>query len=590
MGKRKIGLEVKFSITVILATFMGFGIMAFLTIQWMSKGFERHYVEKADIAKTYIVDKIEDKMLFKTHETAPLIINDLDKIRGLKGVAELRFFNADGEEIFTEVEGPPEPKVGDVLKTGTPVNFRKKQNDYYLFSSITPIRNKPECLECHSKEEKLGVILLSMSMKGMITDIDRQKKRYALIFWVMALTLGSITLQAVKKLFLNPLYLIYKGTEEIEKGNLDSRVPVKSQDEIGSLAGSFNKMASSLKTSVNNLKEYSTELAVLNSISSAATRSIDLEKVLSDILTHLLRLETLRIDKRALIFLADEKKEQLTLAAYQGVSDEFLKRNSIVNYGDGLWSVSVRTGRIVTAVDCFADERHTRTCESLTDHGHIVLPLKVKQKLVGVLCLFTPHLLEFSEREINLYKTIADIISVAIENARIHKTTVEMARTDGLTGLYNHTELQHILEHEVQRATRYEKEFSLLMLDIDFFKKFNDIYGHQAGDDILRALGNKIKDQVRTVDVPARYGGEEFCVILPETPLQYSIQVAERLRKAISDNVLAVGGDNVQITVSIGVAAFPVHAKNAVDLVRSADQALYSAKESGRNRVCEFTP
>ena len=590
MGKRKIGLEIKFSITVILATFIGFGIMAFLTIQWMSKGFERHYEEKADIAKAYIVDIIEDKMFFGTHETVPLVINDIDKIRGLKGVAELRFFNADGEEIFTEVEGPPEPKVEDVLKTGTPVNFRKKQNDYYLFSSITPIRNKPECLECHSREEKLGVILLSMSMRGMITDIDRQKKRYALIFWVMALTLGSITLLAVKKLFLDPLSLIYKGTEEIEKGNLDSRVPVKSQDEIGSLAKSFNKMASSLKTSVNNLKEYSTELAVLNSISSAATRSIDLEKVLSDILTHLSRLETLKIDKRALIFLADEKKAQLNLAAYQGVSDEFIERESVVAYGDGLCGISAQTGIIVTSADCRADKRHTRTCESLTDHGHIILPLKVKAKLVGVLCLFTLPLLKLSDREIKLYETIADIISVAIENARIHKTTVEKARTDGLTGLYNHTEFQHILEHEVQRARRYEKEFSLIMLDIDFFKKFNDTYGHQAGDDILKTVGQKIKSQVRGVDVPARYGGEEFCVILPETPLQYGIQVAERLRRAISDSVFEVGGYNVRVTVSIGVASFPLHAETAADLVKKADQALYFAKDSGRNRVCEFTP
>ena len=588
MGKRGISLELKFSIAIVLATLIAFGILAFMTIKWMSKSFERHYEEKADIAKAYIIDKVEDKMLSKTPETIPLIVDDLDKIRRLEGVIELRFFNADAEEIFTDVKGHPESKIKDVLKTGTPVNFRKELNGHYLFSSITPIENKPECLECHSEEEKLGVILLSMSMKGMVEDIASQKKRYAFIFWIMALTLGSITLLFVKKLFLDPLSLIYKGTEEIKKGHLDSQVPVKSRDEIGSLAESFNTMASSLKASMNSLEEHSKELEVLNRISSAATQSINLEEVLRDILTNLSRLETLRIDKRALIFLADEEKRQLRLAAYQEVSEDFAKKESVINYGDGLCGISAETGVIVTSKDCLTDKRRTRGCEGLTKHGHIVLPLKVKEKLVGVLWLFTPPLLELSDQEIHLYKTIADIISVAIENARIHKTTVEMARTDGLTGLYNHSEFQHILEHEIQRAKRYDKEFCLLMLDIDFFKNFNDTYGHQAGDEILKTIGEKIKKQVRVVDVPARYGGEEFCVILSETPMKYGVQVAERLRRAVSDHMFQVEGSNVQITVSIGVASFPLDAGTTADLIKKADQALYRAKNSGRNRVCRF--
>lgn len=589
MGRKKISLEVKFSIIVVLATFVGFGIMLFFIIQSMSESFERHYEEKADIAKAYIINKVEDEMLSKTVETIPLIINNLNKIRRLEGVTGLRIFNSDGEEIFAEVKGPPELGVKEAVKSGVPVNFPKKSNGSILFSSITPINNKPECLECHSKDEKLGAIFLSMSMKGMEGDIKYQKERYILIFWIMCLTLGSITLFTVKKLFLEPLFLIYRGTEEIKKGNLDSRVSVKSRDEIGSLADSFNTMASSLKVSVDSLETHARELEVLNSISSAVTQSIDLEKVLKDVLAYLSKLELLSTDGRALIFLADESKKQLRLAAYQEVSEDFIRSEGVVNYGDGLCGISAETGEIITSADCLSDKRHSRECESFVKHGHIILPLKVKEKLVGVLCLFTPPLQEVSGRVIHLYKTIADIISVAIENAKIHKTTLEIARTDGLTGLYNHTEFQHILELEVQRAKRYGREFSLLMLDIDFFKNFNDTYGHQTGDDILKAISQKIKKEVRVMDVSARYGGEEFAVILPETPLQFGVQVAERLRRTVSGHMFHIQGSNVQVTLSIGVASFPADAGTSDDLIKRADQALYLAKNGGRNKVCKFT-
>ncbi|MEK7309004.1 MAG: sensor domain-containing diguanylate cyclase, partial [Nitrospirota bacterium] len=315
----------------------------------------------------------------------------------------------------------------------------------------------------------------------------------------------------------------------------------------------------------------------------------DLEKVLKDVLAYLSKLELISTDGRALIFLADESKKQLRLAAYQEVSEDFIRSEEVVNYGDGLCGIPAETGEIIISPDCLSDKRQSRRCENIVKHGHIILPLKVREKLVGVLCLFTTPLQEVSDRVIHLYKTIADIISVAIENAKIHKTTLEIARTDGLTGLYNHTEFQHILDLEVQRAKRYGREFSLLMLDIDFFKNFNDTYGHQTGDDILKAISQNIKKEVRVMDVSARYGGEEFAVILPETPLQFGVQVAERLCKTVSCQMFHIQGSNVQVTLSIGVASFPADAETSDDLIKRADQALYLAKNGGRNKVCQFT-
>lgn len=162
----------------------------------------------------------------------------------------------------------------------------------------------------------------------------------------------------------------------------------------------------------------------------------------------------------------------------------------------------------------------------------------------------------------------------------------ELATHDGLTGLLNHREFQRRLQIEVERARRYQHPLSLLMIDIDHFKKFNDTYGHQSGDIVLRVLAEQMRQGVRTVDYSARYGGEEFAIILPEMPASSAIAVAERLRKSIASQSTALDrGQTVNITVSIGVATFPEDADSNDKLIAAADRALYAAKSAGRNRV-----
>ena len=162
----------------------------------------------------------------------------------------------------------------------------------------------------------------------------------------------------------------------------------------------------------------------------------------------------------------------------------------------------------------------------------------------------------------------------------------ELAIHDGLTGLYNHREFQRQLQVELERAQRYKHPLSLLMLDIDHFKNFNDKYGHQAGDDVLRALADQMRQEVRAVDYVARYGGEEFVIILPEMAASEALTVAERLRKSIAASTVIISeGQSVNVTVSIGVATFPEDADSKDKLIAVADKALYAAKAAGRNKV-----
>ncbi|MCB2101568.1 MAG: diguanylate cyclase, partial [Rhodobacterales bacterium] len=166
------------------------------------------------------------------------------------------------------------------------------------------------------------------------------------------------------------------------------------------------------------------------------------------------------------------------------------------------------------------------------------------------------------------------------------KALVTAASVDSLTGLYNRREFDRVLEDEVKRSLRYGTSVALVLVDIDHFKKFNDTHGHQGGDEALRTVAETLMDGIRRVDKAFRYGGEELAVVLPSSDLETAAQTAERLRAAIEEKDIELPeGGPAQVTVSLGVAVCPDQAQEEERLVEAADEALYEAKESGRNRV-----
>lgn len=167
-----------------------------------------------------------------------------------------------------------------------------------------------------------------------------------------------------------------------------------------------------------------------------------------------------------------------------------------------------------------------------------------------------------------------------------NKLLEELVKKDGLTELYNHRYFHDRMVEEFSRCKRYGLSVCCVLMDIDFFKKINDTYGHQAGDEILHRLGQIILDNIRDVDIGARYGGEEFALILPHTRLVNAVQFSERLRRSIEETEFLFAGTSMQVTVSLGVACLPENdPKSHTDLIRFADDALYAAKTAGRNRV-----
>jgi diguanylate cyclase (GGDEF)-like protein len=167
------------------------------------------------------------------------------------------------------------------------------------------------------------------------------------------------------------------------------------------------------------------------------------------------------------------------------------------------------------------------------------------------------------------------------KNIELHEISI----TDSLTGLYNRKHLMETLDKEVSRCQRHSQAFSLMVIDIDHFKKYNDTYGHLAGDEVLRRLASIFRESVRNSDYAARYGGEEFIIMLPQIGPEQGVEAAERIRHKVAEEKFAGEGEPISVTISVGVASYPDNGEDTESVIRKADEALYEAKELGRNQV-----
>jgi len=216
----------------------------------------------------------------------------------------------------------------------------------------------------------------------------------------------------------------------------------------------------------------------------------------------------------------------------------------------------------------------------------ISTPLIVGEKTLGILRVDSAVARHFTTDDLRFLRTIADLTSIAIENAQLYERLETMAIKDGLTGLYLRRHMLERLGEEIAREMRKGTELSFLMIDLDFFKQYNDSFGHMAGDIVLKTISQILEEQFNHPgELVCRYGGEEFCVLLPDCPKSKAGVLANELRKKIEAREIILRRQKTHVTVSIGVAAFPKDAQGKDDLIFKADEALYQAKETGRNKV-----
>jgi len=305
-----------------------------------------------------------------------------------------------------------------------------------------------------------------------------------------------------------------------------------------------------------NLQRRLTEIHAVSDINEIIHSTLDFERV-----GHLvLEIVSKVIDLPAsALFIIDKRRDETLYSASFGVTQELADAPVAAFYR-----------RSDATDDMFA-------CTTVLDRGNLMV----------VFCASGERLERLSKEDRLLLATVANDLTVAVENSELYKLTKKLSITDELTGLFNYRYLLQRMDEEIERARRFGRPLSLLMIDADDFKLYNDTHGHIAGDGALAELAGVLHSAVRDIDVVCRYGGEEFAVLLPETDSEGAFVTAEKLREAVAGHRFPDGeGDSSQrITISLGLTSFPRSAGDREALLRQADHALYTAKRTGRNRV-----
>jgi diguanylate cyclase (GGDEF)-like protein len=327
------------------------------------------------------------------------------------------------------------------------------------------------------------------------------------------------------------------------------------------------------------LRRANSELRTLYEISRALSLTLDPEELLAEVLRVLVRVGTLPFRAKAAIFLVDH--DTLALSSFVDSENSGIRPCSSIGKGKCLCSRALATGEVVVSLAGEVEQLELKCTGGLESHGRIVVPLKAANKVVGILSLYVGKERKVSDRTIKLLSTIGAQIGNAINNARLYEETRSFSLHDPLTGLPNRRLMDIEVGKNFHVAERYGSDLSLIMLDIDFFKNFNDTYGHPEGDKLLRLVAEIMLKEVRTADYVFRYGGEEFLIMLPENNLEMSCSAAERLKRKIQEES--------GVTVSMGVSAMSPDIGNPSELIDRADKALYAAKQGGRNKVVAYS-
>jgi diguanylate cyclase (GGDEF)-like protein len=362
---------------------------------------------------------------------------------------------------------------------------------------------------------------------------------FAFRWWIAVAVLVAVVLvgglvYALSRSIVRTLGRFAEAADEIARGRFRERMHVSGHDELAQVARAFNRMAAQLEHRLVELED-----------ERRRTREVTVRFGKALTVTH---------DVELLLRVIVETVAEAT-GAYGGL-------------------VIGRHGELA------------RTGDPDAGAQRLELPLTVGGELFGHIILTGPG---FDEEQEDTASLLAAQAAVALENAQLHRIVEWQALIDPLTGLWNRRSLEEALEEEATRALRFEDDFCLVLADLDRFKTINDRFGHPTGDRALRAFAQTLRDVVREIDSAGRWGGEEFALILPGTETTGAVVVAERIRDALATRPIeAGGGEAVYLTASFGVAAFS-EAGTLESLIATADDALYRAKQQGRDRVATAT-
>lgn len=493
---------------------------------------------------------------------------------------------------------------------------------------IVPLMRSSSCLPCHSRNaDPMGGVFLAADKARLIGGRFGLETVATLTLIMMVIAMIAIVLFLADRMLLGPLGALARVMSQVEEGDFFARAEVRGNDEIGILASTFNKLISKitdlrveridaeremrgmkrelmLKEQLEQksreveaanrlLQDRVQQLSFLYALSRELGRELDPDLLLGR-LAELVKIE-LSVPEFSVILLEEGHVGGSLVGrvvACFGFPEDAVAIGKSFSLDGSASAEAIEKSAPVYVPDLSADPRQIAYRTSQGRRGSIlVVPIVYQDRRLGTINFSSPEKDAFGAAARELMVTAGHQAALALSNAQLFRQTLELSRTDGLTGIGNRRSLEERLEMEWAARERYQGTLSVLMIDIDHFKLYNDRRGHLAGDEALRRVASTLATHVRKVDGVGRYGGEEFLVVLPRCDKVQAAQVAEKLRLAIE--AVEFPGESEQplgrVTVSVGVATAPEDASTPTELVAAADSALFAAKNGGRNRI-SLTP
>ncbi len=392
-----------------------------------------------------------------------------------------------------------------------------------------------------------------------------------------------------------------KEKEEIESKEISMFVPLISRErliailvlgnkytgrflleELGVIEDVTSRVAVSMEKEFlrEQLREREEELSVINNSSFILSSSLDIQEIFGSFIEELKKV--IDVEWGTIVLLDENDLCCVALSSVEGSAYQVGERIPLEGSGTG-WVI---TQKKVFVESDLSQGRYFKTGENFYQQGLrtvVYLPLLAKGRAIGSLIITSKRPSAYSQRHIKLLEQLTAQIAMPLENTLLYAKAEKKARIDELTALLNRRSLDEMIDNEISRHSRYGGVFSLAILDLDSFKVYNDSYGHPAGDKLLRQVGTVIKSAIRNADRAFRYGGDEFAILLPQTTIDAGLQVTERVRKSIAEEV---NSGDIPVTISIGLASWPDDGISHTDIIAAADVTLYRAKRSGGNQSC----
>lgn len=418
-----------------------------------------------------------------------------------------------------------------------------------------------------------NVVIGAIGVSQPSSDLNR------LVIWTIGKGIGAAALvgmviSAVITLFISmdiarPLNFLVGAMEEVAKGELNISVDLRTGDQLEKLGTGFNSMVEGIRKREDRLKKH-------NEVTKLLMSTLDLTELLDSMLKIVVGVTE---SQMGIVYLYEEGADILVPTVHWGTKTEL----KVLKKDEGFPGLAVmeKKTHILTPPSEAVEEVLEMGFAKAMPAEAAYIPLVYQERILGVLVLGSTN--KYSDEEISLFDYLASQVSIALDNAIMHQKIQTLSLTDTLTGLYNRRYLNARLEEEWARSIRHNKPLTVLLSDIDNFKSVNDTWGHEKGDEVLKGIAKIVKGNVRKEDLAARYGGEEFVIVLVDTPSAEATKIAEKILGLCRANVQPFMGRAA--TLSIGVATYPdVKADNYEGLIQAADQAMYKAKISGKDR------